>query len=221
MYTHIYTYIWQLLVYPFIRHGHLGCSHVLPVINNTSVTMGVQISFWVSVVIAFGYIPRNGIAGSYGSSNFNFFEDPPYCSPQWPYRFIFPSTVPEGPCSPHMPASVLRYLFGDGHSHRWEVIVHGDINLHLPNDQWCWASFMCLLTFHTSSLEKYLFQFFSIGLFGYFRIELRDFFIFFGYWPIIRDIWFANICACYTEQGTSMYSVSTGWSWPLQGCALS
>ena len=99
IYTHTHSYI-QLLVHPFIHHGHLGCSHVLPV-NNTPVTMGVQISFWVSVFIAFGYIPRNQIAGSYGSSNFNVFEDPPYCSPQWPYRFIFPSTVPEGPCSPH------------------------------------------------------------------------------------------------------------------------
>ena len=34
--------------------------------------MGMQISFWVSVFISFGYIPRSGISGSYGNSIFNF-----------------------------------------------------------------------------------------------------------------------------------------------------
>ena len=158
--------------------------------------MGVQISFWVSVFIAFGYIPRNQFAGSYGSSNFNVFEDPPYCSPQWPYRFIFPSTVPEGPCSPH-PCQRLFSItfFGEGHSHRCEVVFHGDVNLYLPNDQWRWASFMCLLTFHMSSLEKYLFWFFahfSTGLFGFFAIELHDFFIFF--WILILDYQRHTVC---------------------------
>ena len=125
--------------------------------------------------------------------------------------------------STRRPALVLHHLSGDGHSRRWQVTVHGDVNPHLPNGQSCWASVMCLLTFHTSSLEKHLFQFFahfSIGLFGFFAIELRDFFIFFGYWPIIRDTRLADICACHTEQGTSVCSASAGWAWPLQGCVL-
>ena len=36
--------------------------------------MGVHISFWVSVFISFGEISKSGIAGSYGSSNFNFLK---------------------------------------------------------------------------------------------------------------------------------------------------
>ena len=51
-------------------YGHLDCSHILPVVNNAA--LGVQISFWVSVFVTFGYIPRSGIAASYGSSIFNF-----------------------------------------------------------------------------------------------------------------------------------------------------
>lgn len=80
---------------------------------------------------------------------------------------------------------------------------------------------MCLLTFFTSSLEKYLFQFFSIGLFGSFGIELRDFFIFFDIDPL-SEIYGLQIAVLVIQsKAHQCASVSTGWSWPLQGCALS
>ena len=34
-------------------------------------------------------MPRSGIAGSYDSSIFSFFKEPPYCSPLWLYQFTF------------------------------------------------------------------------------------------------------------------------------------
>ena len=44
--------------------GHLGYFHVLAVVNSAAVNTGVHVSF--SVFISSGYMPRSGIAGSYG-----------------------------------------------------------------------------------------------------------------------------------------------------------
>ena len=40
--------------------------------NNAAMNIGVHISFQISVFVFSGYIPRSGIAGSYGNSNFSF-----------------------------------------------------------------------------------------------------------------------------------------------------
>ena len=37
--------------------------------------------------VFFGYMPRSGIAGPYGSSVFSFFKDPPYYTLEWLYQF--------------------------------------------------------------------------------------------------------------------------------------
>ena len=52
--------------------GHLDFFHVIAIVNNASVNIVVHVSFQISVFVFFGYIPKSGIAGSYGSSIFNF-----------------------------------------------------------------------------------------------------------------------------------------------------
>ena len=45
-------------------HGHLGCFHVLAIVNSVAVNTGVHVSFLI--LVSSGYMPRSGIAGSYG-----------------------------------------------------------------------------------------------------------------------------------------------------------
>ena len=53
--------------------GHLGCFHVLAVVNSAAMNIGVHVSFWITVFS--GYVPSNGIAGSYRSSVFSFLRN--------------------------------------------------------------------------------------------------------------------------------------------------
>ena len=44
--------------------GHLGCFHVVVIVNSAAVNNGVHVS--LSILVSSGYMPRGGIARSYG-----------------------------------------------------------------------------------------------------------------------------------------------------------
>ena len=47
-------------------YGHLGCFHILVIINSAAMNIGVHVS--LSDLVSSVCVPRSGIVGSYGSS---------------------------------------------------------------------------------------------------------------------------------------------------------
>ena len=59
--------------------GHLGCFHVLAIVNSVAMNNGIHVSF--SILVSSGYMSRSGTAGSYGGFIPSFYKESPYCFP--------------------------------------------------------------------------------------------------------------------------------------------
>ena len=64
------VYIHHIFLIQLSVSGHLGCFHVLAIVNRAAMNMRVHVSFLRKVLP--GYMPKSGIAGSYGSSMYSF-----------------------------------------------------------------------------------------------------------------------------------------------------
>ena len=67
---------------------------------------------------------------------FLFFDDPPYCFPQWLHQLISSPTMQEGsPLSASLPMLIISYLFESNYSGTCEVIAPCGFDLHFPDDE--------------------------------------------------------------------------------------
>ena len=123
------------MYYIFFIHssidGHLGCLHVLDIVNSAAVNIGVHVSF--KIIIFYGYLLRIGIAGSYGYSIFSFLRNLHIFLHSG--RTIVAHQQYRGGSllSTPFPAFIVCRLFDDGHSHWCEVIPHCSLDLHFSN----------------------------------------------------------------------------------------
>ena len=124
------------MYHSFLSHssadGHLGCFRVLAIVNSAAVNAGVHVS--VRIVVFSGYVPNNGIAGSYGS--FLVFKEISILF-SIVSDFISLHSHEQYKRVPFLSSFCLAFIvcrfFDHGHSDRYEVKPHCSFDLHFSN----------------------------------------------------------------------------------------
>ena len=114
--------------------GHLGCFHVLAIVNSAAMNNRIHAS--LSILVSSVYMPKSGIAGLYGGfiPSFFFFKGISIPSSIVAISIYIPINSARVFPFVHTLSSICR-LFDEGHSDQYEVITHCSFDLHFSNNE--------------------------------------------------------------------------------------